>query len=134
MKPSKGRKLEKLTGSKGFAYNIPVKKKNYRAVGYPFNKNRTNTMWECLSGFGGYDPGYRGGPGPSPFGIGCDMSSGASGGGWTVPGEYLASVSSFTYDQLPNRLFGPRFSKAANRLRAAAGRFKGRLIPALGGR
>ena len=124
MKPSHGRKLEKLTGSKGFAYNIPVKRKNFRAVGYPFNKDRTNTMWECVSGFGGYDPGYRGGPGPSPFGIGCDMSSGASGGGWTVPGEYLASVSSFTYDQLPNRLFGPRFSKAADRLRAAAGRFK----------
>ena len=107
LKPSEGRKVEKVAGSKGFAYDIPVKKKNFRAVGYPFNKDRTETMWECRSGFGGYDPGYRR-PGPSPFGIGCDMKEGASGGGWTVPGEYLASVTSFTYDQLPNHLFGPQ--------------------------
>ncbi len=124
VKPIKGSKLEKVAGSKGFAYNIPVKKKkSFRAVGYPFNKNKTETMWECRSGFGGYDPGHRG-AGPSPFGIGCDMQSGASGGGWTIPGEYLSSVTSFTYDQLPNHLYGPRFTKAADKLRKRAGKVK----------
>ena len=121
VKPNGGQTLESIAGSKGFAADVPVKKKSLHAVGYPFNKNRTETMWECRGKFGGYDPGYRK-PGPKPIGFGCDMKSGASGGGWTIPGDYLASVTSFSYDQLPNHLFGPHFTKAADKMRKRAGR------------
>ncbi len=118
-----GQTVEDVAGSKGFAYNINVKKKNYTAVGYPFNKGKTLDMWECSYPFGGSDPGYRK-PGPKPFGIGCDMTEGASGGGWTIPGGFLSSVTSFGYRGLTNHLYGPRFDKKADRMRKAAGRVK----------
>ena len=118
-----GQTVEDVAGSKGFAYNINVKKKDYTAVGYPFNKGKTLDMWECDSPFGGSDPDYLK-PGPKPFGIGCDMTEGASGGGWTIPGGFLSSVTSFGYRGLDNHLYGPRFDKKADRMRKAAGRVK----------
>ncbi len=121
---SQGKGVEDVAGSKGFAYNVPVKKKRFSAVGYPFNLGHTKVMWECDSPFGGFDPGRPRLPGPTAFGIGCDMEEGASGGGWTIKGGYLASLSSFGYKQLPDHLYGPRFKKAADRLRRSAGRMK----------
>ena len=121
VEPSAAGNVEDVVGSQGFAYNMKPKKKTFRAVGYPYNKFDTEVMWECIDRFAGYDPGYVG-PGPKPIGIGCDMLGGASGGGWTLPGAYLNSVTSFGYDSLPNALFGPFFNKAAEKLRKQAGR------------
>jgi V8-like Glu-specific endopeptidase len=121
VKPSLAGNVEDVVGSQGFAYNMKPKKKTFRAVGYPFNKFDTEVMWECIDRFARYDPGYLG-PGPKPIGIGCDMLGGASGGGWTLPGTYLNSVTSFGYDSLPNALFGPYFNKATEKLRKAASR------------
>lgn len=121
-----GQSVEDVAGSKGFATDINVKKQDYTAVGYPFNKGRTKRMWACDSPFGGFDPRpFR--SGPTAFGIGCDMTEGASGGGWTITGGYLASVTSFGYKGLENHLFGPQFDKKADHMRKAAGkvRFRG---------
>ncbi len=124
--PNANGKVEAVVGSQGFAYNVNPRKKRYRAVGYPFNKLDTQVMWECIDKFAGYDPGYRG-PGPKPIGIGCDMLGGASGGGWAIPGKalgqyYLNSVTSFGYEQLPNHLYGPQFTRVAEKMRKAAGK------------
>jgi hypothetical protein len=78
-------------------------------------------MWNCVSEFGDDDPFYRR-PGPIPIGIGCNMLSGASGGGWAIPGDLLASVTSFSYDGRPRELFGPRLTKQAEKLRRKAAR------------
>jgi V8-like Glu-specific endopeptidase len=121
VQPNASGKVEAVVGSQGFAYNVNPKKKKFRAVGYPFNRGDTQIMWECRDRFAGFDPGYRG-PGPKPIGIGCDMLGGASGGPWTLPGIYLNSVTSFGYDELPNHLFGPQFTRAADKLRKSAGK------------
>ena len=121
MRRSRGRRVERAVGSLGFAFNIPAKRQHYRPVGYPFNKFDTEVMWECGSRYGGRDPFYRK-PGPAPIGIGCDMLGGASGGGWSIANNRLASVTSFGFDDRPDELYGPRLSKRANRMRLAAGR------------
>lgn len=114
-------RVEDVVGSQGFAFNVKPKKKDYRAVGYPINKFQTEVMWECLDRFARRDPTKKR-KGPRPIGIGCDMVQGSSGGGWTLPGTYLNSVTSFGYKGLRNGLFGPYFDKAAEKLRKAAGR------------
>jgi V8-like Glu-specific endopeptidase len=121
LRPNARGKVEAVVGSQGFAYNVRPRKKSFRAVGYPDNHGASKVMWECRDRFAGYDPGWFG-RGPRPIGIGCDMLSGASGGPWTLPGIYLNSVTSFGYEELPNRLFGPQFSKAADKVRKAAGK------------
>ncbi|HKJ36104.1 MAG TPA: hypothetical protein VKA36_06020 [Solirubrobacterales bacterium] len=123
MRRSKGRTVERTVGSLGFAFNVPSRRQTYRAVGYPFNKFDTEVMWECISTYGGGDPLYRK-PGPRPVGIGCDMLGGASGGGWAIAENRLASVTSFGFSDRPNQLYGPRLTKKANKLRLRAGRRK----------
>jgi hypothetical protein len=113
-----GQRVEDAVGSLGFAYNLP-NRQTYRAVGYPANKRNSEVMWECVSTLGGRDPFHRR-PGPAPLGIGCDMTSGASGGGWAIPGNRLASVTSFSYDGLEDQLYGPKLNRKANKLRRRA--------------
>jgi hypothetical protein len=120
LRKSGGRLAEDTVGSLGFAFNVP-KRQTYRPVGYPFNKQDTEVMWECIAPYGGRDPFYRK-PGPAPLGIGCNMLGGASGGGWMIAGNRLASVTSFGYDERKNELYGPRLNKKANKMRLAAGR------------
>ncbi len=46
----------------------------------------------------------------------CDMTFGASGGGWILDGRYLASITSYGHEDMPSmsrRLFGPQFGSAA---------------------
>jgi V8-like Glu-specific endopeptidase len=120
LKRDHGRRLANLTGSLGFAYGVR-RNRTYRAVGYPVNRGAAEQMWECVSSYEGPDPFYRG-PGPAPLGIGCDMRAGASGGSWTIAGDQLASVSSFGFIGRPDELYGPRFTKRAERIRRRAGR------------
>jgi hypothetical protein len=40
------------------------------------------------------------------MGIGCDMTGGSSGGGWTV-GNTVYSVNSYGYSNRPNVMYGP---------------------------
>ncbi len=122
LRRSGGRRVEDTVGSLGLAFNIS-KRQTYRPVGYPANKSNSRVMWECISKYGGRDPLYRR-PGPPPMGIGCDMLEGASGGGWAIAGDRLASVTSFGIEGRPNRLYGPKLTKGANRMRLAAGRRK----------
>lgn len=115
-----GRRVGHVTGTLGFAFGAR-RNRRYRAVGYPVNRARGELMWECRSAYEGPDPYYFG-PGPVPLGIGCDMLNGSSGGGWTIAGNRLASLSSFGLIGRPDELYGPRFTRRANRIRLRAGR------------
>ncbi len=120
LRKSGDRKVEDVTGSLGFRFNAK-RHQRYRAVGYPVNKLNGERQWQCLSNYKGTDPYYRG-PGPKPLGIGCDMISGASGGGWSNKRDSLVSVTSFGYENRPNKLYGPAFSKKAEKIRRRAAR------------
>ena len=49
---------------------------------------------------------------PPPIRISCDMTGGASGGGWVIGGGRIASVTSYGYGTQPSKLYGPYFGSA----------------------
>ncbi len=120
LKRNRGRRIADETGALGLAWGAK-RNRTYRAVGYPQNKAGGERMWECRSGYEGRDPFHRG-RGPAPIGIGCDMKAGASGGGWMIFGDRVASLSSFALAGRPNELYGPRFTKRAEQMRRRAQR------------
>ena len=119
---SSGRRLGDVVGGRGIAFNQP-RDQRYLAYGYPAEGNPiefTGTReYRCVSLMTGSDSPL--GSGPATLGIDCDMSGGASGGGW-MAGSTLLSVTSYGYVNEPNRLYGPYLSRGAKALyRAAAG-------------
>jgi len=113
MRPQNGVNLEDAVGGAQIATNLPVDE-DYYAVGYPQNLDDGEVMRYCRSPFAGFDP-IPIEHGPPPIGMGCDMSFGASGGGWFVDGR-LNSVTSFGYDNRPEFSYGPYFGNKAWRL------------------
>jgi hypothetical protein len=108
---SSGTSLQQAVGARGIAFNQP-REQSFQAWGYPgegsFDGERS---YVCESAYGGDDPFPS--PGPPAMGIGCDMTRGASGGGWVIGGEYVNSVTSFSYPSYPDVLFGPYFGEGA---------------------
>lgn len=102
-----GRALTELVGGRGIGFNQP-REQFYESFGYPaqppFDGERE---FRCSSPFAGTDD--PGGPGPDASAIGCDMTGGASGGGWVAGGSVL-SVNSYMYcdaDGCEERIYGP---------------------------
>jgi V8-like Glu-specific endopeptidase len=115
VKPSSnGTRLANRVGSLGLgwnrAYDQSWKSTGYPAE-YPFNGER---MFRCNASTGTLDGsmGY-----PKTMGIGCNMTRGASGGGWamglTASGGTVASVNSYKYDTQPQAMYGPYQGSAA---------------------
>ncbi len=126
-KDSDGRRLQELVGARRIRFDQP-RDQSYEAYGYPTIERSaefTGTReYRCVSGNAGADAPL--GSGPATLAINCDMSSGASGGGWIVGGTLL-SVTSYTYDDDPAHLYGPYLSKTAKALyRKVAGKRKRR--------
>lgn len=118
---SRDQRVAAAVGGRGFASGLS-RDQVYQALGYPAVEAFTGeSLWACDSPYVEDDPEPLPG-GPAPIGIGCDMTAGASGGGWIIGGQALNSVTSFGYDGMPGLLFGPYFGQAAWKLYAAAGK------------
>lgn len=63
-------------------------------------------------------------PGPLNLAVECNVTGGASGGGWTTAGGALNSVTSYGYMRDSATTFGPYFGKEAGRLFARARRVR----------
>jgi hypothetical protein len=116
-----GRSIQSVVGARGIAFN-QSRDRRYRAFGYParqppeeFNGER---MFRCSSNHTGDDNSMGS---PAPMRITCDMTGGASGGGWITRGGKLVSVTSYGYPGQPNSLYGPYMGDAARGLYRAAG-------------
>jgi hypothetical protein len=117
-----GQRLQTLVGARGIGFDQP-RDQGYVAYGYPkelpFDGEHEYT---CTSPMERTD--QFAGDGPPPMGIRCDMTAGASGGGWIVNGSIL-SVTSYGYTTRPFELYGPYLSSAArNVYREASGKRK----------
>jgi V8-like Glu-specific endopeptidase len=88
-----GRGIQDEIGSRGIAFNQP-RNQSYSAFGYPaqspFNGQR---LFRCDSGYAGSDSIGS----PEPIRINCNMTAGASGGGWVAGSRFVASVTSYGY-------------------------------------
>jgi hypothetical protein len=122
--PHGGVPLQDRIGARRIAFDQPRNLK-YSAFGYPafgpppeFDGRH---LFRCRSAYRGSD--HRIGP-PAPIGISCDLTEGASGGGWVVRRHhrgYVVSVTSYGYKGQPNKLYGPYQGNAAQRLWQSAG-------------
>jgi len=113
LRKSGGKTVGSVVGEQGVAFD-QARQQTFQAIGYPFNFSKAELMWNCVADFAGVDPRDRF-AGKPDNGIGCDMSSGASGGGWfirdTAGGQYINSVTSFGYRAIKKVLFGPYFDR-----------------------
>jgi hypothetical protein len=122
--PRGGKLLQDRIGARRIAFNEP-RNEVYTAFGYPaqppppeFNGRH---LFSCRSPYRGADNTV--GP-PAPLRISCDMTAGASGGGWVIRRHnrgYVVSVTSYGYSNDPNHFYGPYQGAVARSLDKSAG-------------
>ena len=71
-----------------------------------------------------FSPMYCFSDGPLSLAAECDVTGGASGGGWTLPDGRLNSVTAYDYATDPTTAYGPYFGKEVARLFHRAGRVR----------
>ena len=99
---SGGQSLTDVVGGRGIAFNYS-RNQSFVDYGYPaappFDGSK---LWVCEAAHATDDTSAS----PATMGIGCDMTGGSSGGGWTV-GNNVYSVNSYGYSNQPNVMYGP---------------------------
>lgn len=124
LRKSGGDSIGDVVGEQGVAFD-QAREQVFQAIGYPFDFKKTERMWNCVAPFAGADPRDRTSGQPDSA-IGCDMSSGASGGGWFIRDlagtQYLNSVTSFGYRKIRKTLFGPYLTHRVLKVINAANR------------
>jgi hypothetical protein len=117
-----GQSLQDVVGARGIGFSQP-RSQRFTAYGYPvegrFEGNRRE--YSCTSDEQGGDQHFP--SEPKPMAIDCDMTGGASGGGWIGPGGVLMSITSYGYGVAdPFHLYGPYLGRAAENVYEEAAR------------
>lgn len=106
-----GATLEDTVGSRGIVFNQDPFQ-DVEAIGYPAGfPFDGESMRVCETTIDAID-----GPAGAPMQIPCDMTGGSSGGGWVMNEQYLHSVVSYGYLELPGFLYGPYFGSTIEEL------------------
>jgi V8-like Glu-specific endopeptidase len=123
MRKRNGRRLQRVVGGRGIAFDRG-RNVDFDAFGYPAESPFNGAqLWRCRSPAQGTDSGAP----PQPTRIDCDMTGGASGGGWIIGRGRVNSVVSYGYEcTIPTpplcnnpdegKLFGPYFGPVIERL------------------
>ncbi len=121
----RGQRLAAAVGATGIAFGLPPKQKfdvHGYPVGLPFN-GETQRLCTATP-FLGHDPGSFLSPGPLNLAVGCKVTGGASGGGWTLPDGSLNSVTDYGYPEDPESDFGAYFGREVAALYHRVANFK----------
>ncbi len=120
-----GQRLGAAVGGARFASGLEPRQ-DFAVHGYPAEAPFSGeTQQVCAAaGFLGRDPQSLRFGGPLSLAAGCNVTGGASGGGWTIAGGRLNSVTAYDYPADPTTVFGPYFGKEVARLFHAAGRVR----------
>lgn len=128
-------RLQKVVGARGIAFGRSPDKR-YTAYGYPANPGdgfNGETERFCRSRFQGRDPSSAAGRGPRTIAIACDMTQGASGGGWVTGKGIVGSLTSYGYPELDDIVFGPYLGGLAREVYEASQiRCKGKVATIVG--
>jgi V8-like Glu-specific endopeptidase len=122
----KGQLLAKAVGGTGIAWGLKAKQV-FDVHGYPAEEPFDGETQQLCAGtpFLGHDARSFLTPGPLNLAVDCDVTGGASGGGWTISGgKTLNSVTNYGYGDDPNTDFGAYFGKEVGRLFHRAGQVK----------
>jgi hypothetical protein len=122
---ARGQRLTKAVGGAGIAWGLQANQvfdiHGYPAA-YPFDGE---TQRICSQRpFLGHDTYSFLTPGPLNLAANCFVTGGASGGGWTIEGGILNSVTAYSYEDNKPTDFGPYFGKEVGRLFARARRVR----------
>lgn len=121
----RGQLLGEAVGGTGIAWN---RKPNqvFDVHGYPAEQPFDGeTQRICRQApFLGHDPGSFVAPGPLNLAVSCDVTGGASGGGWTIEGDVLNGVTSYGYFDEGSPDYGPYFGREVARLYGRAKRVR----------
>ncbi len=119
----RGERLAEAVGGTGIAWSLEPRQV-FDIHGYsaepPFNGETQSVCTDTP--FLGHDVFSILSPGPLNLAAECDVTGGASGGGWTIGNEILNSVTSYGYADNPATDFGPYFGKEVGRLFRRAGK------------
>jgi hypothetical protein len=122
----RGELLGEAVGGDGIAWNQPAKQEVFDVHGYPAAPpfdGETQRLCSQTS-FLGHDSLSYLWDGPLNLAVSCNVTGGASGGGWTIAGDKLNSVTDYTYTLDPETDYGSYFGEEVARLyeRVAGGR------------
>jgi hypothetical protein len=120
-----GELLAKAVGGAGIAWGLKAKQV-FEVHGYPAAPPFDGeTQRVCTqTPFLGHDARSFLSPGPLNLAVDCNVTGGASGGGWTIAGGFLNSVTNYGYPDDPATDFGAYFGKEVGRLFSRAASVK----------
>ncbi len=121
----RGQRLAAAAGADGIAWGL-APGQLFDVHGYPVAAPFDgSTQQLCLqTPYEGHDIASFFWPGPLNLAVQCNVTGGASGGGWTIPGGQLNSITTYGYRSDPATDFGPYFGKAVGRLFGRAARVR----------
>ncbi len=121
----KGQRLADAVGAAGIAFNLKPNQV-FDVHGYPAGAPFDGeTQRICAqTPFLGHDPESFFTSGPLNLAVDCNVTGGASGGGWTIAGNLLNSVTDYGFPDDKATDFGAYFGKEVARLYRRAGSVK----------
>lgn len=121
----RGQLLAKAVGGAGIAWGLKARQV-FDVHGYPAEQPFNGQTQRLCSQtpFLGHDADSFLWQGPLNLAVDCNVTGGASGGGWTIRDGILNSVTNYGYGDDPATDFGPYFGKDAARLYHRAGLVK----------
>jgi V8-like Glu-specific endopeptidase len=119
----RGERLADAVGGTGIAWNLKARQ-TFDVHGYPAAPPFDGETQRLCSQtpFLGHDAMSFLAPGPLNLAVDCDVTGGASGGGWTIRGDVLNGVTNYGYGDDPATDFGAYFGKEVGRLYGRAGK------------
>jgi hypothetical protein len=121
----KGERLGDAVGADGIAFGLPPGQV-FDVHGYPVAAPFDGATQRVCAGtqFLGHDIASFLWPGPLNLALACDVTGGASGGGWTIHGDVLNSVTNYGYGDDRRTVFGAYFGAAVKALYESAAALK----------
>jgi V8-like Glu-specific endopeptidase len=120
-----GRRLGAVVGGTGIAWNLRPQQ-TFDIHGYPAEDPYDGETQRLCSQtpFLGHDTASFLSAGPLNLAVDCEVTGGASGGGWTIAGNVLNSVTDYGYFDDPATDFGPYFGHEVAKLYGRAASVK----------
>lgn len=121
----RGQRLGDAVGGYGIAWGLS-RRQVFDVHGYPVERPFDGATQRQCSGapYLGHDLASFLWPGPLNLALSCTLTGGASGGGWTIRGNVLNSVTNYGYENERTTAFGAYFGDAVKALYGQAARVR----------
>jgi hypothetical protein len=121
----KGQRLADAVGAAGIGWGLKANQA-FDVHGYPAEQPYDGETQQLCSQtpFLGHDSSSFRHAGPLNLAVDCDVNGGSSGGGWTIAGNILNSVTDYGYPTDEATDYGAYFGKEVARLYKRAARVK----------